>query len=358
MKSITNMTYDELRSEITDVLKWERYRADQICDWIYSKKVLDFQPMTNLSKEHRKILSENYTLDTLELLDRRESRIDGTTKYLWKLKDGNTVESVLLFYGNRVSACISTQIGCPVGCRFCATGLSGFVRNLTAGEIVAQIIHMERDAKVRIGNVVFMGMGEPFLNYENSIKALEIMNHPKMLGIGIRHITVSTVGIPERILDFARDGKGARLAVSLHAPTNSQRDSIIPINVKYPIEEVIQSLEEYQRITGDRVSIEYIMIRGFNDSDSDAVKLAKLLKKLKVFVNLIPINPVVPEFQRPSQSRMRAFKRILREFGIEAEVRKEKGTDIEAACGQLRLKRTARRREPWKASISRTTWTP
>ena len=347
MKSITDMTYDELKKEITENLGWERYRADQICDWIYDKKVLDFHLMTNLSKEHRKVLSENYTVDSLELIDKRVSNLDGTTKYLWKLKDGNTLESVLLFHGNRVSACISTQVGCPVGCKFCATGRSGFVRNLTAGEIVSQIIHMERDARIRISNVVFMGMGEPFLNYENTIKAIDMINHPKMLGIGIRHITVSTVGIPEKIIRFAEDGRGARLAISLHAATNRKRDMIIPINSKYPIEEILQSAKEYQRITGDRISIEYIMIRGFNDGRTDAEKLVEILRGFKVFVNLIPVNPVVPEFERPSKKRMLEFKSILERAGIETQLRREKGTDIEAACGQLRLRRSktpARRR--------------
>ena len=339
MKSIMDMTYEELEKEITEVLGWERYRADQIADWIYDKHVLDFSKMTNLSKEHRKILSENYIFDHLELLDKQVSKVDGTTKYLWRLKDGNTIESVLLFYPNRIAACISTQVGCPIGCRFCATGLSGFIRNLTVGEIVSQIIHMEMDAKFRIGNVVYMGMGEPFLNYENVIKSLRILNHKKMIGIGIRHITVSTVGIPDRIVAFAEDGMKARLAISLHAAYNDKRDFLVPINVKYPVEEVIQAAKEYQRITGNRVSIEYVMIRNLNDTDADARKLVEVLRGLKVFVNLIPINPVVPQFIRPSRRRMETFKSILERAGLEVEIRREKGTDIDAACGQLRIRR-------------------
>ncbi len=347
MRYITDMTYEELKEEITQVLGWERYRADQISDWIYDKKVFDFQAMTNLSKEQRKILSENYRIDKLELVEKRVSKIDGTTKFLWKLEDGNTIESVLIYHKNRVSACVSTQVGCPVGCKFCATGLSGYVRNLRAGEIVAQILHMEREEKIRVGNVVFMGMGEPFLNYENSIKALKIMNHPKQIGIGIRHITVSTVGIPDKIVEFAKDGKDARLAISLHASSNYKRDIIVPMNRKYPIEEVLQAAREYQRITGNRISIEYIMIREFNDYDSDAKKLVEILRGLKVFVNLIPVNPVVEEFRKPSRRRMEAFKNILKRNGIEAEIRREKGADIEAACGQLRLRRGGVK---WKVS--------
>ncbi len=338
LKSITGMDYEELKSEIVETLGWERYRADQIASWVYDKHVLDFSEMTNLSKEQRKKLSESYTLDRLEMLGKQVSKIDGTTKYLWKLQDGNTIESVLIFYPNRVTACISTQVGCPVGCRFCATGLSGFVRNLSTGEIVSQIIHMEKDSKLKIGNIVYMGMGEPFLNYKNVIKSMKILNHPKMLGVGIRHITVSTVGIPEKIISFAKDGMKARLAISLHASYNHKRDFLVPINVRYPIEEVIQAAKEYQKITGSRVSIEYIMIRGINDFDSDAEKLVQVLRGLRVFVNLIPVNPVVGDFQRPSKKRIEAFKRILEKNGLEVEIRKEKGTDIDAACGQLRIR--------------------
>ena len=338
MKSITNMDYEELKSEITEKLGWKRYRADQITSWIYDKHVLDFSDMTNLSKEHRRILNENYSIDRLELVDKQVSKVDKTTKYLWKLSDGNTIESVLIFYPNRVSACISTQVGCPVGCRFCATGMSGFVRNLSTGEIISQIVHMEKDAKLRIGNVVFMGMGEPFLNYDNVIKSLRIINHPKMIGIGIRHITVSTVGIPDKIVSFAKDGMNARLAISLHAAYNHKRDFLVPINVKYPIEEIVQAAKEYQRITKNRVSIEYIMIREFNDYNSDAEKLVEVLKGLKVFVNLIPVNPVVKDFRRPSKKRIESFRKILENHGIEVEVRVEKGTDIDAACGQLRIR--------------------
>ncbi len=338
MKSIMSMDYEELKSEITEKLGWERYRADQIANWIYDKHVLDFSEMTNLSKEYRRILGENYYVDKLELVDKQVSKIDGTTKYLWKLNDGNTIESVLIFYPNRISACISTQVGCPVGCKFCATGMSGFMRNLSAGEIVSQIIHMEKEARIRIGNVVYMGMGEPFLNYDNVIKSLKIVNHPKMIGIGIRHITVSTVGIPGKIVSFAEDGMNARLAISLHAAYNHKRDFLVPLNVKYPIEEIIQAAREYQKITKNRVSVEYIMIKEFNDYDSDAEKLAEVLKGLKVFVNLIPVNPVVRDFRRPSRGRIEAFKRILERHGIEVEVRVEKGTDIDAACGQLRIR--------------------
>ena len=349
MRSIMDFDYEELVAEVTEKLRWEKYRADQIADWIYNKKVSSFFDMTNLSKEQRRILSENYFIEKFELLDKQVSKKDRTTKFLWKLSDGNTIESVLLFYKNRVAACISTQVGCPIGCKFCATGLSGYVRNLTTSEIVAQILHMEKEERVRIGNVVYMGMGEPFLNYANVIKSIRILNHKKMLNIGVRHITVSTVGIPEKIVQYAKDGMKSRLAISLHSSYNSKRDEIVPINVKYPIEEVIQAAKEYQRITGNRVSIEYIMIREFNDFDADALKLVEVLKGLKVFVNLIPVNPVVEGFRRPSKGRLIAFKKILEKNGIEVEIRQEKGTDIDAACGQLRIRKSTRNKKVFSA---------
>ena len=345
MKSIMNFDYEELVAEITEKLGWEKYRADQIADWIYNKKVTSFSDMTNLSKDQRKILEKSYFIEEFELLDKQVSKKDRTTKFLWKLSDGNTIESVLLFYKNRVAACISTQVGCPIGCKFCATGLSGYVRNLTTSEIVSQILQMEREEKVRIGNVVYMGMGEPFLNYDNVIKSIKILNHKKMLNIGVRHITVSTVGIPEKIVRYAKDGMKSRLAISLHSSYNSKRDEIVPINVKYPIEEIIQAAKEYQKITGNRVSIEYIMIREFNDYDADALKLVEVLKGLKVFVNLIPVNPVVKGFRRPSNNRLIAFKKILEKNGIEVEIRQEKGTDIDAACGQLRIRKLSKNKK-------------
>jgi len=339
LKNMMNMSYEELKKEITEVLGWERYRVDQILDWIYDKKVIVFEKMTNLSKEQRKILSENYIIDFPELVEKKVSKIDGTTKFLWRLKDGNTVESVLLFHPGRVTACISTQVGCPVKCIFCATGMSGFKRNLSAGEIVSQILAMEKETGVKVGNVVYMGMGEPFLNYDEVVKSIRMLNHPKMKNIGIRRITVSTVGIPEKILKFANESLDVVLALSLHAPSNFKRDQLVPLNRKYSIEEILNAVKAYQMKTGRRVTVEYVMIREVNDHPSDAEKLADILKDLKVFVNLIPINPVNRSFRRPSKERLLMFKRILNKKGIEAEIRMEKGTDIEAACGQLRMRK-------------------
>ncbi|MDK2900616.1 MAG: rRNA (adenine2503-C2)-methyltransferase [Thermosipho sp. (in: thermotogales)] len=334
-KNILDFNYEELVNKFKS-LGLEKYRVDQVLDWIYKKKVFDFKDMTNLSKEHRKILDENFEIQIPKLVDMQISKIDRTTKFLWELPDGNTIESVALFHEGRVTACISTQVGCPVKCSFCATGQSGYVRNLTAGEIVSQILGIEVHRKIRVGNVVYMGMGEPLLNYENTIKSIKMLNNRKMLGIGIRRITISTVGIPEKIIDLAESGLDVKLALSLHATTNFKRDQIIPLNKQYSIEELIFAVKKYQEITNNRVTVEYILIKEFNDYPEDAEKLAELLKGLSVYVNLIPVNPVNPNYYRPSRWAMERFKEILTKYGIECEIRAEKGTDIDAACGQLR----------------------
>lgn len=338
MKNLLEFSYEELVNEILN-LGLERYRADQILDWVFDKKVNDFEAMTNLSKEHRAFLKERFKIPFLKLLDKRVSQIDGTTKFLWELEDGETIESVLLYHPGRITACISTQVGCPIKCVFCATGKSGFVRNLSTAEIVAQVLSMEKEEKKKIGNVVYMGMGEPLLNYENVVKSIRILNHRKMGNIGIRRITLSTVGIPEKIVQLANEGLDINLAISLHAPSNFKRDELVPINRKYSIEEILEAVRFYQSKTGRRVTIEYVLIRGLNDEISDAKKLAEILRGLKVYVNLIPVNPVDESLKKPSRERLLAFKRILLENGIEAEIRREKGSDIEAACGQLRLRK-------------------
>lgn len=338
-KNLLDFSYEELVEEFGK-LGLEKFRVDQVWDWIYKKKVFDFEAMTNLSKENRSLLSERFYIHIPELLDMQISAIDKTTKFLWKLEDGNTIESVLLFHPDRITACISTQVGCPAKCVFCATGQSGFVRNLTAGEIVSQIIAMESHRRVNIGNIVYMGMGEPLLNYTEVVKSVMILNHKKGKNISMRRISISTVGIPEKIVDLANDLPEVKLAISLHAPTNYKRDIIVPMNKKYSVEEIIHAAKEYQRITKNRVTFEYILIREFNDFVDDAEKLAQLLKGMGAYVNLIPINPVPSsselKLERPHHWAIERFKEVLDKHNIENEVRREKGTDIDAACGQLR----------------------
>uniref|UniRef100_A0A832ICC2 Probable dual-specificity RNA methyltransferase RlmN n=1 Tax=Pseudothermotoga hypogea TaxID=57487 RepID=A0A832ICC2_9THEM len=336
--NLLEMSYEE----VVDVVKQmglEKYRADQLLDWVYKKRVFTFEGMTNLSKEHRALFREKFTIKLPRLIEKRVSKIDKTTKFLYELEDGNTIESVLLFHEGYATACISTQVGCPIKCAFCATGQSGYVRNLTVAEIVGQVLAVENDSGRNIRNVVYMGMGEPFLNYDNVVKSIKILIHPKMKDMGVRRITVSTVGIPDKITRFADEGLDVRLAISLHAASNEKRDTIVPINRKYSIEEVLQAAKIYQEKTDRRITIEYILIREFNDFDEDARRLAKLLKDLKAYVNLIPVNATSASFERPSHWKMVRFKEILLENGIEAELRQEKGADIEAACGQLRLRR-------------------
>ncbi len=336
--NLLEMSYEEV-VDVVNQMGLEKYRADQLLDWVYKKHVFIFEGMTNLSKEHRALFREKFTIELPKLIEKRVSRIDKTTKFLYELQDGNTIESVLLFHEGYATACISTQVGCPIKCAFCATGQSGFIRNLTVAEIVGQVLAVENDSGRNIRNVVYMGMGEPFLNYDNVVKSIKILIHPKMKDMGVRRITVSTVGIPDKIVRFADEGLDVRLAISLHAASNEKRDTIVPINRKYSIEEVLQAAKIYQEKTNRRVTIEYILIKEFNDFDEDARRLAKLLKDLKAYVNLIPVNPTSANFERPSHWKMVRFKEILIENGIEAELRQEKGADIEAACGQLRLRR-------------------
>jgi len=344
-KNLLDFSFEELVEEFAK-LGLEKFRVDQVWDWIFKKKVFTFDEMTNLSKEHRTILSERFFIGIPELVDMQISKLDKTTKFLWKLEDGNTIESVLLFHSDRVTACISSQVGCPAKCAFCATGQSGFVRNLTAGEIVSQVISMEKERKVNIGNIVYMGMGEPLLNYEEVVKSVRILNHKKAKNISMRRISISTVGIPEKIVELGKDLPEIKLAISLHAPTNFKRDLIVPMNKKYSVEEIIHAAKEYQKITKNRVTFEYVLIREFNDFVDDAEKLADLLKGMGAYVNLIPVNPVPSsgeiKMERPHHWMIERFKEVLDKRNIENEIRKEKGTDIDAACGQLRRRHTAR----------------
>ncbi|MGJ8455110.1 23S rRNA (adenine(2503)-C(2))-methyltransferase RlmN [Pseudothermotoga sp. U03pept] len=331
------MTYEEL-VEVIRKLGVERYRADQILDWLYKKHVFVFEEMTNISKQHRQLLKENFSVPLPQIITKRVSSLDSTTKYLYQLEDGNTIESVLLFHEGYATACISTQVGCPVKCAFCATGQSGFVRNLSAAEIVSQVLAIEADSKQTVRNIVYMGMGEPLLNYENVLKSIRILIHERTKNLGVRRITISTVGIPDKILQLAGEGLDLNLAISLHAASDEKRDKIIPMNKKYSIEEILHAARLYQEKSDRRVTIEYILIKEFNDFDEDARRLARLLSGMKVFVNLIPINPVVTGLEKPTQWKINRFKELLIDHGIEAEVRYEKGADIEAACGQLRIR--------------------
>lgn len=337
-KNILDFSYEELVDEFKKI-ELQKFRVDQILDWIFKKHVFDFFEMTNISKAQRELLDKHFYIYIPEPISIQESKIDGTTKFLWKLEDGKAIESVLLFYPNRVSACISTQVGCALKCKFCSTGASGFERNLSTGEIIAQVLAIEKLRDVNINNIVLMGMGEPLLNYDNVLRAIRNWNNKKMKNLGARRMTISTAGIADKIEELANFELDIRLSVSLHAPNNYIRDQIMPINAKYPIEEVIQACKIYQEKTKNRVTIEYIAIKGLNDEVKHAEELAELLKGLKVMVNIIPVNPNPAGFERPSKRFLTNFANKLKEHNIEATLRIEKGTDIDAACGQLKLRK-------------------
>ena len=337
MLALKDFTFDELERIVTEDLGLEAYRARQIARWVYKKGVSSFESMTDLSKPLRKLLSERFTLDVLKPL-KVEVSSDGTRKYLFGLCDGSRVESVFIPERSWNTLCVSTQVGCPVGCTFCLTAKEPFVRNLTASEIVDQYIHVQRDVKdARISNVVFMGMGEPFLNFDSVKKAVEIMTHPCMLDLSARKITVSTVGIVPGIRRMALEMNRVKLAVSLHATTEETRSRLIPLNKKHSLHRILKALREYPADNVRRIMIEYLMLKGVNDSTEDAVRLAGLLKGLRVKVNLIPFNAYPGAIFEPSPpERILEFQKVLWSKNIAVFVRDSKGKDISAACGMLR----------------------
>ncbi|MDR2779983.1 MAG: 23S rRNA (adenine(2503)-C(2))-methyltransferase RlmN [Synergistaceae bacterium] len=311
------------------------YRAAQICQWIWKRGVLNASDMTDFGKKLREKISETIDFSFPEISGYVKSD-DGTKKFLVKMPDGTTVETALLRMGPRLTACVSVQAGCPVGCPFCATGTAGFERNLTAGEIAGQFIVMEKAAGRAINNAVFMGMGEPFLNTEATLGAVRTLNSSKMRGLGIRHVTISTVGIIPGIETLASSGLGARLAVSLHAAREELRNELAPSNLKYPLKDLMPALRDYQRFTGDRITIEYALFKGRNDSLTDARELARLLHGLHSYVNLIPGNGNRNGYERSSPENILRFQSVLKSAGFESDIRTGRGGEINAACGQLK----------------------
>lgn len=337
MKNIKNYNLDELQDELIN-LGEKKYRAEQIFKWIYKEKVKDFDEMTNLSLELRAKLKQNYTMCNYKILKKQESK-DGTKKYLFDVLDGNAIETVLMQYHHGKTVCVSSQIGCKMGCKFCASTGIQFIRNLTAGEIVEQILAVEQDINDKISNIVFMGIGEPLDNYDNVIKAIKIMNNPKGLEIGTRHISISTSGIVPRIYDLANEKIQCTLSISLHATTDEKRSSMMPINNRYNIEQLMQACKDYIKITNKRISFEYALAKDNNDNLEDAQKLVDLLKGMLCHVNLIPINKIENgKFSKSTNENILRFRDFLNEHGIVATIRRELGSDIDAACGQLRRK--------------------
>jgi 23S rRNA (adenine2503-C2)-methyltransferase len=334
-----------LRLEDLQLVTEPRFRAQQIVDWLYRKRARSFQEMTDLPQALREQLASQFDFGNLETVRVLGSR-DTTRKFLFRLADGNLIESVLIpaspaLYGSRSdrrTICVSTQIGCAYGCKFCASGLEGWKRNLRADEIVDQLTAVERESGERIDNVVFMGMGEPLANFENVLRAIAIINAPWGIGIGARHITVSTSGLVPQIRKLAEQPLQIRLAVSLHGATDAVRDRIMPINKKYPVEALFAACRYYAQQRKQRITFEYILIAGVNDSDGQARELARRARDLEAKVNLIPYNTVEGmRWERPSREQQQKILAILRNAGVAATLRREKGHDIAAACGQLRL---------------------
>jgi 23S rRNA (adenine2503-C2)-methyltransferase len=320
------------------------YRADQILQWIYEKQAGSFEEMTNLPAALRAQLIRQFELNAVHALKTR-SATDTTEKFLFQLRDHSLIETVLIpatpgltTQSDRHTVCISTQVGCAYGCKFCASGLEGVKRNLTAAEIVDQVVTVRRITNQRITNLVIMGMGEPLANYDNLMRALRILNAPWALGIGARKITVSTVGLVPRIRQLADEPMQLRLAVSLHGATDEVRERIMPVNRKYPLKELLAACDYYVNTKHRMMTFEYILIDGINDTLDQAAKLGAIARRLHAKVNLIPYNPVegLP-WKRPARDRCKAFQHALKTHGVTATLRMEKGTDINAACGQLRL---------------------
>ena len=337
MKNIKDYNLEELKQEIENIGE-KKFRAEQIFKWLYQEKVKSFDEMTNLSLNLREKLKENYTICNFKILKKQESK-DGTIKYLFDVLDGNAIETVLMSYHHGYSICVSSQIGCKMGCKFCASTGINFIRNLSSGEIVEQILAVEQDTGVRISNVVFMGIGEPLDNYDNVINAIHIINNQKGLSIGARHISISTSGLVPKIYKLAEENIPCTLSISLHATTNEKRSKMMPVNNSYPIEELIDACKYYLEKTNRRISFEYALAKDNNDNIEDAKGLIKLLKGMLCHVNLIPINKIENgKFTKSSNENIIKFRDYLNEHGIVATIRRELGSDIEAACGQLRRK--------------------
>ncbi len=331
-------------TELTDFiisLGMKKFYGKQIYNWLHSKLVRNIHDMTNISLKDRNTLDETSYIPLLNIVNHQTSKIDGTEKFLFKLEDGNTIETVLLKHKDRNTVCVSTQVGCPVKCKFCATGASGYERNLTVHEILNQIYTIERrlrNKEQNVNNIVFMGMGEPFFNVDNLIKAIKILSDEKGLNISRRKITVSTSGVITGIERLLEEKMQVELAISLHAVFNEKRDELMPINKKYPLEDLFTVLQEYQKVSNRRITFEYILIKDFNVSQGDADMLADFVHEFDHALNLIPYNPVVEnDFERPSEKKIERFYNYLKnDRKVNVIIRGEKGTDIDGACGQLR----------------------
>jgi len=333
---LKSLTYEQLQQEIVKMGE-KAFRGKQIYKWLHEKLVDNIDEMMNLPKNLREQLKEMTTLTTLKILDIQISKIDGTEKYLFELEDGNVIESVLMHYQHGNSVCISSQVGCKMGCRFCASTIGGFTRNLTASEMLDQIYRIQKHIGERISNVVIMGTGEPLDNYENLITFIKMLSDEHGLHISQRNLTVSTCGIVPRMYELADENLQITLALSLHASNNEKRKELMPVTNQYSLEAVIDACRYYFEKTGRRITFEYSLVGGVNDTGNDAIELINLVKRMNCHVNLIPVNPIKErDYIQSDKNIMDNFKNKLEKCGINVTIRREMGRDIDGACGQLR----------------------
>ncbi|MBQ1376422.1 MAG: 23S rRNA (adenine(2503)-C(2))-methyltransferase RlmN [Lachnospiraceae bacterium] len=333
---IKSLSETELKS-LLEALGEKPFRSAQVFDWIHKKKAQSFDEMTNLSLALRERLKEEAELVSLVPVSVQASRLDGTRKYLFRLEDGNLIESVFMPYHHGNSVCVSSQAGCRMGCRFCASTIHGLSRNLKASEILEQVYAIERDTKERVSHVVMMGSGEPFDNYEAAVRFIRLISSEKGADLSIRNITVSTCGLTEGIRRFAEEDLPVTLALSLHAPNQALRESLMPVARRYDLQEVIEACSFYFETTHRRLTFEYALMNGINDSEACARELSELLKGQHAHINLIPVNPVEErDFRQPDSARISSFVKILEKNGINVTIRRTMGADIDGACGQLR----------------------
>ena len=340
MQSIYDLNYDQMEA-FAQECGWKAFRGRQIFQWLYRKRVFSFDEMTDLSKETREVLKSRFQINPLELVKKQVAK-DGTTKFLFKTEDGALLESVMMVFDYGNSICVSSQVGCNMGCAFCASGLTKKRRDLTSGEMVAQFLYVQKELdkkEERLSHIVIMGTGEPFDNYDNVMNFLATVNHDRGLGIGSRHITLSTCGVVPRIYDFANEHTQYNLAISLHAPNNELRNQLMPINRAYPLEKLMEAIDYYCKENNRRLTFEYILLKGVNDQPCHVRQLAKLLHGYNAYVNLIPYNSVDEKgFKSVTHEEAMVFYDALMKAGIRCTIRKEHGNDIDAACGQLRIK--------------------
>ncbi|MBR6119661.1 MAG: 23S rRNA (adenine(2503)-C(2))-methyltransferase RlmN [Oscillospiraceae bacterium] len=335
MTEIKSLTLSELKTALSGQ---PGFRAGQVYTWLH-RGVRSFEEMTDLPKALRQSLADGFLLTAPQVLRRQESKLDGTVKYLWQLHDGNCVETVLMKYHHGNTVCISSEVGCPMGCAFCASTIGGLVRRLSPGEMLDEVLFTQLDSGQPISNIVLMGIGEPLDNYDNVCRFLELVNSGEGMNVGMRHISLSTCGIVPRILELAESRLQLTLSVSLHAPDDETRSRIMPVNRRWPVDELLEACRVYYAKTNRRISFEYAMIRELNDSPETARLLLKKLKGLPAHVNLIPLNNVAESPLKPSdRASVLRFQRILEEQGVACTVRRTLGSDIDASCGQLRRK--------------------